>query len=167
MAIPSAPARWFYVQAGRRHGPVDLSVLMEIVLTRPAGEDMLVWRAGLPAWVPAREVVEIAPELPPPLPGDERQARLPLEDEQGIPPLPEEATAVAGPNVAMDPVEAAAAASGTGTRKRRHRRKPRGKSLFGNPAVWIPLVAVLALLVLGLWWVLKHVNEVPPGRIVM
>ena len=64
----SIPAgQWLYLLEGVRRGPVDLDGLVDLVLTRLA-EDTPVWRPGLPGWVRANTVAEIAEEIPPPVP---------------------------------------------------------------------------------------------------
>ncbi|MES1211305.1 MAG: DUF4339 domain-containing protein, partial [Acidobacteriota bacterium] len=51
--------RWFYVREGRRHGPVETTRLVDLVLGGEVPEDALVWHSGLPEWLPAREVEDI------------------------------------------------------------------------------------------------------------
>ncbi len=71
--LPPAPAetlppgQWLYLVDGARAGPVDLERLIDMVLTS-LPEDTLVWRPGLPGWVRANAVAEIAEEIPPPVP---------------------------------------------------------------------------------------------------
>ena len=57
--------RWFYAKDMRRTGPLPRRQLVEslLALTDPRG--CLIWRHGLPAWTPAREVPEIDRHLAP------------------------------------------------------------------------------------------------------
>src|SRR5258706_10589873 len=61
--------RWFYVQEGRRKGPLGVAELVALILGGAVPEDTLIWRAGLGEWVKANSVEEIQRELPPPIPG--------------------------------------------------------------------------------------------------
>ena len=64
-AVPSG--QWLYLLDGTRRGPIDLDALVDLVLTS-LPEDTPVWRPGLPGWVHANTVGEIAEEIPPPIP---------------------------------------------------------------------------------------------------
>jgi CheY-like chemotaxis protein len=59
--------QWLYLLDGVQRGPVDVEDLIDLVLTS-IPEDTKVWRPGLEGWVRARELREIADEIPPPLP---------------------------------------------------------------------------------------------------
>jgi CheY-like chemotaxis protein/signal recognition particle receptor subunit beta len=63
--------QWVYLLEGRQRGPIDIEDLIDLVLTSMP-EDTKVWHPGLEGWVRAREVREIAAEIPPPLPGSPR-----------------------------------------------------------------------------------------------
>jgi hypothetical protein len=159
MSPPKVEARrWFYVREGRRQGPVDTEKLVDLVLAGEVDEEALVWHAGLPEWLKAREVDEIRRELPPPVPP---APPPPLS----ATPLDEGATGDApdgGPHPAP---EAPADGAGDGLRRRR-KRKHRHREAKKRPAWLYPLVAVLVVLMLFLWWLLRRMNEVPPGRII-
>ncbi|MBB6555396.1 SPFH domain-containing protein [Nonomuraea rubra] len=61
------PDRWFLGVGGEQRGPFDEPSLPAAGLT----PDVLVWKAGMPQWLPARDVPELASLLggtPPPLP---------------------------------------------------------------------------------------------------
>src|SRR5258708_26218735 len=64
-----AGGRGFYVQEGRRMGPLELPALVALILGGEVPEDTLIWRVGLGEWVKANSVEEIQRELPPPIPG--------------------------------------------------------------------------------------------------
>ena len=76
---------WHYVQNGQPKGPVDDSTLQTFLGNGTLPVNTLVWREGMPQWLPAREVAELAgsfpPGAPPPIP---QSPILP-------PPLPEAA----------------------------------------------------------------------------
>jgi len=57
--------RWFYANDLRRVGPLPRHQLVESLLALPDGRACLIWRQGLPAWTPAREVPEIDRQLAP------------------------------------------------------------------------------------------------------
>lgn len=65
--------RLFYaVLDGERAGPFSESEVARLVSDRQVEKDTLVWRPGLPEWVPANqvpEVLRIVALAPPPLPG--------------------------------------------------------------------------------------------------
>jgi hypothetical protein len=157
--------RWFYVREGRRHGPVETAKLVDLVLGGEVPEDSLVWHSGLPEWLPAQEVEDIRRELPPPVPT------------QRIPPPPDPVPRDAAEGEGPPQDEAAAAEETPGTSdpadfedpinglKRKRKRKRHRDSRRRPPWLW-PLVAVLIGLMIFLWWLLRRMNEVPPGRII-
>ncbi len=53
-------ADWFYVDRGGRHGPEELPGIRTMVATGRINRDTLVWREGMPNWVPA-STSELAP----------------------------------------------------------------------------------------------------------
>lgn len=158
--------RWFYVREGRRQGPVETAKLVDLVLGGEVPEDALVWHSGLPEWLRARDVEEIRRELPPPVP---TQRAPPPPD-----PVPREAARADVP-----PQGEAAASEGTpaeagaadpegpidGSRRRKKRKHRHRDSKRRPPWLW-PLIVVLIGLMIFLWWLLRRMNEVPPGRII-
>jgi len=60
-----ARERWFYAREMRRVGPLPKHRLVESLLAFPDARACLIWRPGLPAWTPAREVPEIDRQLAP------------------------------------------------------------------------------------------------------
>lgn len=46
--------RWYYARDGRRQGPVPRERLIDLVRDRWLSPDDLVWKEGMPEWVPAR-----------------------------------------------------------------------------------------------------------------
>jgi membrane protease subunit (stomatin/prohibitin family) len=70
---PPLPAheQWFLGVDGRQEGPFDAAALGERAVSGGFGPDTLVWKAGMAAWAPAKDVPEVAALLaaaPPPLP---------------------------------------------------------------------------------------------------
>ncbi len=59
---------WHVAEAGASQGPLTLDDLLGVLVGRPDPGDAMVWRAGLDAWQRAREVAELAAQLPPPIP---------------------------------------------------------------------------------------------------
>ena len=154
---PEPGVRWFYVEDGRRKGPVGVPQLVELILGGRLAEDALVWRSGLEAWVPADSIEEVRRELPPPIPGDEE----PGEREDAREAAERLAEAAEGPG----PEEAAGEAPpGQGRRKRRHRRNRPARS---RPRWLVPLVVMVVVVIVVLWYLLRRINEVPPGQIIL
>lgn len=44
--------QWYYVHNGQQRGPISAAELARVIQSREAGPDPLVWRAGLPEWIP-------------------------------------------------------------------------------------------------------------------
>jgi hypothetical protein len=59
--VEAAPG-WFYAQGSSQNGPVLLVELQRMIDSGVIGPTTLVWRSGLPNWLPAHQ----APELRPP-----------------------------------------------------------------------------------------------------
>ena|SRR5271157_5610043 len=61
---------WHYVQNGQACGPIDTPALQALLQNGSLGPEALVWKPGLPDWVPARSVADFAasgaPGIPPP-----------------------------------------------------------------------------------------------------
>jgi hypothetical protein len=178
----SAPAkRWFYVRDGRRHGPVDARDVIDHILAGDIAEDALVWHSGLPEWQPAREVEGIREELPPPVPvpaapappepvsddddedGEDDDGEDGADDDdEGTEAGVSKDTAGEGPEAGGD------AAEGEVLRRRRRRKRTvhHHRPARRTPPWLVPLVVVLVALMIGLWWLLRRMNEVPPGTII-
>lgn len=54
-----ANGEWFYAQNNQQQGPVALAGLQDLLRTGQLQPTDLVWRAGMPNWVPAAEVPEV------------------------------------------------------------------------------------------------------------
>jgi CheY-like chemotaxis protein/signal recognition particle receptor subunit beta len=80
--------QWVYLLDGMQRGPLELEELIDLVLTS-LPEDTKVWRPGLAGWTRAKDVGEIAVEIPPPLPGGARAGYLDEEmpDFDTVPPM--------------------------------------------------------------------------------
>jgi uncharacterized membrane protein len=61
---------WHYVQNGQACGPIETAALQALLQNGSLGPEALVWKQGLPDWVPARSVPDLVasgtPDLPPP-----------------------------------------------------------------------------------------------------
>ena len=57
---------YFYLSNGQRYGPVSEGELRALVSQGRVAVTDLVWREGMPAWVPAHEALGIAMPPPPP-----------------------------------------------------------------------------------------------------
>jgi membrane protease subunit (stomatin/prohibitin family) len=69
--LPGQGASWYLGVGGQQVGPFDLGALAGEVASGRLTPATLVWRTGMAAWAPAREVPELAgvlAQLPPPLP---------------------------------------------------------------------------------------------------
>lgn len=182
--LASGTANWFYVRDGRRQGPFDRAGLVRELLSLETPEGVLVWRTGLATWTRAGSLDELKRELPPPLPGvpgaTAGASSIPVPDLPGADDLsgaPEEDKApgegeadggsaaegdlVAGANEGKD-----AAEGQTASELRRRRRRHRKPRTAGLPSYLVPLVLLFLAVMLGLWFLLRRMNEVPPGRII-
>ena len=56
---------WHYVQNGLACGPIDTPALQALFQNGSLGPDALVWKPGLPDWVPARSVAGFVASVPP------------------------------------------------------------------------------------------------------
>jgi hypothetical protein len=171
---------WFYVREGRRVGPFDKAPFIAELLTLDAPEAVLVWRTGLPAWTKAGHLDELRRELPPPVPGSgpEGLQETPATDApndagaaEKVPPLPSEAPMSDG-DFAGDlgqggpggPAgDAGKAEAGQRLKRRRHRHRPSGS--LRVPDYVLPLALLILAVMVGLWYLLRRMNEPPPGQI--
>lgn len=55
------PARWFHLQDGAQHGPLELQAVRDLVLDGTVGPDTYVWADGMPEWRPAAQVPALVP----------------------------------------------------------------------------------------------------------
>lgn len=58
---------WYYEQNGNRMGPVDETMMRELVANRTISIDTLVWTQGMPSWTPLQHT-SLAAGLPVPPP---------------------------------------------------------------------------------------------------
>jgi hypothetical protein len=63
---PSAPVRFMIAAAGAQYGPYDLEQLRSYSQSGQLVPTQLVWRDGMPAWLPASQLPELAPLFAPP-----------------------------------------------------------------------------------------------------
>lgn len=158
--------RWFYVQEGRRKGPLGLAELVPLILGGEVPEDTLIWRAGLGEWVKANSVEEIRRELPPPIPGKEGdqpdEVRAPSREDTLAEELDETESDETGP-VETSPGGESTRAGG----RRRRRHRPRYRVVAGRRRWLVPLIVMLIVVVVVLWYLLRRFNEVPQGQVIL
>jgi GYF domain 2 len=173
---------WFYVNEGRRQGPLDRRGLIQALLAHDVPEKTLVWRSGLHAWTKAGDLQELRLELPPPLPKPEG----PADDtpRPAPPPLPTEDGTMAASGVSPEgeadddeeeddeedklepaPPDASGAPSEGRRRRRRRRKRKHSEKTSHNPRV-LELLALFLVLALVLWFLLRRMNRVPEGTII-
>jgi tetratricopeptide (TPR) repeat protein len=95
--------RWFYAQGDKRHGPIELDPLVDLIVTGQLPAATLVWRHGMSEWIAAFNTPEIAGHLPPPLPGTGAAAPAPVAGP--TPTRPQPAAAPAAPAAPPPPVD--------------------------------------------------------------
>jgi GYF domain 2 len=167
--------RWFYVQEGRRKGPLALAELVALILGGDLPEDTLIWHAGLAEWVKANSVEEIQRELPPPIPGKEADQpdEFPAQSRQNTPVdgLDEaESEQAESEEAESDETEPSESSTGSGSTKpggrRRRRHRPRYRLAAGRRRWLAPLIVMLIVVVFVLWYLLRRFNEVPQGQVI-
>jgi len=174
MSSEAPGARWFYIQGGRRQGPVELPRLVEILLALEAPDEALVWQPGMPEWVKAGSLEAIRRELPPPVPrphaADDPPEPVASEGAPaGVSPsAPEAAADGAAANIVLPAAENAGDEESGRLRRRRHRHHDKKGVISRDFRPYVlPLVVLLLTMIVALWWLLRRVNEVPPGRILI
>ncbi|MFM7206967.1 MAG: DUF4339 domain-containing protein, partial [Planctomycetaceae bacterium] len=58
------PQEWFFAEKGVKHGPVSSLALKKLADAGRVAPDTLVWREGMPDWVPAGEIKGLCPDEP-------------------------------------------------------------------------------------------------------
>ena len=76
MADESAADRWFYKSDGKKHGPVSLDKLRQLLAQKTIPTDSLVWHNGMESWTPAAEAPELQGIQPATAAGAARDPRL-------------------------------------------------------------------------------------------
>ncbi len=76
MADESAADRWFYKSDTKKHGPVSLDKLRQLLAQKTIPTTSLVWHKSMESWTPAREVSELQGIQPAPALGAIRDPRL-------------------------------------------------------------------------------------------
>lgn len=155
--------RWFYVQDGKRHGPVDRERLLEMLFGSLVPKDIRVWRQGLEGWTSAEGVPEIACELPPPVP----PPPLPVAPRDPVPELEatfaesEPSTATPAPEDSLETTgvpEGPGGEAPEGTRSLRSRgprrwRWPKDSRELKRLVRWVTAVVASAVVV---WYTLAN-----------
>lgn len=57
--VTTTASGWFYSYGTGHQGPVELTALQQMVASGVIGPTTLIWRNGLPSWVPAQQVAEL------------------------------------------------------------------------------------------------------------
>jgi len=174
------PEIWFFVRDGRRVGPFNRLGLLRELLVLEAPESALVWRSGLPAWTRASLLDDLRRDLPPPVPGT--PLAIPPTLELPDPPMPElpetseDATAGESASESETPLSDGDLAGEVGENpatkeearsERRRKRRHRRQRAAGLPGYAIPLILLFVAVMIGLWFLLRRMNEVPPGRVIL
>lgn len=162
--------RWFYVQEGRRKGPLALPELVALILGGEVPEDTLIWHAGLAEWVKANSVEEIQRELPPPIPGKEADQPDDVPAQSRERTQAEELDEAESEEAESDEREPSESIAGSGSAKpggrRRRRHRPRYRLAAGRRRWLLPLIVMLFVVVFVLWYLLRRFNEVPQGQVI-
>lgn len=172
---PDDRTSWFFVRQGRRQGPFDRRQLVQELLGLESPEDALVWHAGLPAWVKSGEIADLARELPPPIPGaahaassaDVAAAWIATEPEvtDGPADEPTDPPVISKEDAPESHADDEAQVAGKGQSQRR-RHRLRHRAVVDWRPFALPLLFLFMAVMLGLWLLLRRMNEVPPGRII-
>ncbi len=154
-ASPEGGGRWYYVHEGRRKGPVGNAQLVDLILEGEIPQDSLIWRQGLDEWAPASQVEEIKRELPPPIPAQDGS----VADRE----TPGVAESLAADLLGEAAVEGSPHSGG----RRRRRHRTRYRIAPSRPRWLLPLIVMVLVVIVVLWYMLRRVNEVPQGRIIL
>ena len=65
MEVGAAESAWFFARGGQQRGPVPAEGLRQMLASGALSAGDLVWREGMPQWVPAGRVDELAGSIPP------------------------------------------------------------------------------------------------------
>jgi GYF domain 2 len=133
-----ARERWFYAKDMRRIGPLPKRRLVESLLGLPDPRGSLIWRHGLPAWTPAREVPEIDGQLAP-------FVKAPFRD-------PEPTASVTRGTLRADAASAA-------NDRSQARPETRSAAAVPNVALYFGGLGVLLLVVVVGWFVWPRAND--------
>jgi GYF domain 2 len=139
-----ARERWFYAKDMRRMGPLPKRQLVESLLALADPRSSLIWRHGLPAWTPAREVPEIDRQLAP---------------FAATAPAAREAASPAAPPVGAGRVETVPAAPVRGDR---HGEGRGARAAPPNVGLYFGGLGVLLLVVVVGWFVWPRSNGPRP-----
>lgn len=165
--------QWYFERQGKRFGPCSQEKLQQLLAAGQIGADNLVWRNGMPSWVPARTLPELSAA---PAPAAAAKSPAPptpaVAAKSPAPPTPAPATktpapiqpTAPAPMSPAAPVESASEPVAAATRSTRprgsggllgllHRLLPK-PLLFG---LYGALGALLGLLLLGelLYWLVR------------
>lgn len=68
---------WFYAEGGKQQGPIDEAQLVALIQSGRITQETLVWREGMPNWLPLRLARATLPPPPVPPPATPESAPLP------------------------------------------------------------------------------------------
>ena len=116
---------WYFTENGQQQGPVALAELKRRAASGQLRPDDLVWRVGLPQWMPASLTRGLFPDLKPDLPTAPE-----LPPPEVLPVTPTEAPRAVGPGSAAPPPRrgSASPSCSPGERRRSHAALPRPSS---------------------------------------
>jgi hypothetical protein len=63
--LPAAMTHWFYGENGLQFGPVDDAGIRQLIASGRVIPSTLVWREGMPEWLPLAKVPELAQSVVP------------------------------------------------------------------------------------------------------
>jgi hypothetical protein len=63
--LPAAMTHWFYGENGLQFGPVDDAGIRQLIASGRVTPATLVWREGMPSWLPLAKVPELAQSMVP------------------------------------------------------------------------------------------------------
>lgn len=63
--LPAAMTHWFYGENGLQFGPVDDAGIRQLIASGRVTPATLIWREGMPAWLPLAKVPELAQSMVP------------------------------------------------------------------------------------------------------
>lgn len=107
------PTQWYYAIDGHQHGPVAPEELRRLVIIGQLHPTDLVWRPGLSAWVAARNIRGLFPELEPHAAGDPLTGHGAAHSHADLPPAPPRHAPASTPRVPSAPAAAHAAVAET------------------------------------------------------
>ena len=63
--LPAAMTHWFYGENGQQFGPVDDAGIRQLIASGRVMPSTMVWREGMPSWLPLANVPELSQSMVP------------------------------------------------------------------------------------------------------